>query len=93
MSTGLECLYIEWEPGKWYYVLEDYPGTKCGDWLDAATAEGPFASFEAAYEHLHANNANPGGFCREDYTAPNNPESRLGELIAEAKRPSRYARY
>lgn len=58
MSTGANCRFTEVKPGQWTYWLQDYPY--------GATEEGqtfgPFRSFSEAYEHLHANHANPGGY-------------------------------
>ena len=63
MSTGCNCLYLEIKKGEWYYVLEESDAPKnAWDWREYATACGPFATFDLAYEHLHAHHANPGGF-------------------------------
>ena len=73
MSTGLECLFVEREKGKWYYILERYDSPKgAWDWLDYADAYGPFSSEERARKHLYHNHANPGGSSmidHEDYSA------------------------
>jgi hypothetical protein len=62
MSTGLECALIEITRGKWYYILENGWEREEGEnWLEHATAYGPFASEEAADEHLTENHSNPGG--------------------------------
>ncbi len=62
MSTGLECEFIEWEAGWWYYVLQDSDCPRgAWDWREYATATGPFLTYEAAREHLSENHANPGG--------------------------------
>lgn len=58
MSTGAECRFDEVTPGQWTYWLQEWP---YGDNPDGHTY-GPFPGFERAYEHLHANHANPGGF-------------------------------
>lgn len=60
MSTGANCRYYEKTPGKWFYDLQEYPYGKTED----HDTQGPFSSFAAAYTHLHANNANPGGYNR-----------------------------
>lgn len=63
MSTGLECLFVEREDNKWYYILENYDAPKdAWSWLDYATAYGPFCSFKSAKKHLDDNHANPGGY-------------------------------
>jgi len=69
MSTNSECQFIERNPGKWFYVLEDYNAPKnAWDWKENATAYGPFSSEEKAYEHLRDNHANPGGHSVVDNT-------------------------
>lgn len=63
MSTGLECQFIESENNKWYYVLENYDAPKnAWDWLEFATAFGPFNSYKIAHSHLGNHHANPGGY-------------------------------
>lgn len=63
MSTGLECAFVEVEPGRWYYALENGFGDQHSDsWLDRADAYGPFATFEEAHSHLGDNHSNPGGY-------------------------------
>lgn len=63
MSTGLECCFVEREEGKWYYILENWSSPKgAWDWLDYATAYGPFSSEDQAELHLDRNHANPGGW-------------------------------
>lgn len=62
MSTNSECRFVETEPGKWYYILEDYNAPKnAWDWREFASAYGPFSSEEAADRHLQDHHANPGG--------------------------------
>jgi hypothetical protein len=62
VSTGLNCEFIEPVPGDWYYILEDYFAPKNSwNWLEYATAYGPFNSQEDAAEHLREHHANPGG--------------------------------
>jgi len=58
MSTGAECHFDEVTPGRWTYWLQEWP---YGDSPDGETY-GPFPTFEQAYEHLHENHANPGGY-------------------------------
>jgi hypothetical protein len=63
MSTGLECIFVEEKPGRWFYVLEDGSAPKdAWDWMDYATAYGPFKTMEAAHDHLDRHHANPGGY-------------------------------
>jgi hypothetical protein len=62
MSTGLECLFVERNIGEWYYILEHWDAPKAAfDWLDYATAYGPFNSEEKARTDLYNNHPNPGG--------------------------------
>lgn len=62
MSTGLNCTLYERRPGEWYYLLEDASSPKgAADWREHATAYGPFATEDAAFDHLAAWHANPGG--------------------------------
>ena len=63
MSSGLECVFVEVEPGKWYYLLQDGDcPAQVRDWREYATAYGPFKTHEQALRHLYANHANPGGW-------------------------------
>lgn len=63
MSTGLECVIEEKEPGRWFYVLERWDAPKnAWDWREHADTYGPFASDEAAIDHLRDNHPNPGGY-------------------------------
>lgn len=91
MSTGLECNFVEWEPGKWYYVLEDDDAPKnAWDWMEYATAYGPFSSFDAAYDHLDNNHPNPGGYSEHSYHESIKENNTLAKLIAEATIPKRH---
>ena len=72
MSTGLECDFIEYEPGKWYYILQNGSCPRdAWDWREYATAYGPFGSEDAALGHLSRNHANPGGFSSTNYSPKN----------------------
>lgn len=57
MSTLADCKFIEVEPGKWIYKIQDWP---YGEWPEYET-NGPFNSYSAAEKHLDENYANPGG--------------------------------
>ena len=57
MSTGADCQIIEKKPGQWYYKLQCYPYGATEEYHES----GPFRSEEAAEDHLHQHNANPGG--------------------------------
>jgi hypothetical protein len=47
-----ELQFVETEPGKWFYLLEDWNAPKeTWDWHEYAQAFGPFASLEAACDH------------------------------------------
>ena len=48
MSSGCECLFVQVESDKWYYVLEDY--------------NAPQATEDVALKHLDDNHSNPGGY-------------------------------
>lgn len=88
VSTGLNCWFIEPEPGRWYYLLEDWSSLKGGDdWREFATAYGPFTGFEQADTHLFDNHANPGGYSVID-NAEYKTDEVLERLIAEARSPS-----
>lgn len=84
MSTGCECLFFQWEPDEWYYLLEDYNAPKNSwDWRGHATCYGPFGSKDAAVAHLDANHANPGGWSTD--TSPNKDNPVLQRHVQEAK--------
>ena len=90
MSTGLNCLIIEVEPGAWYYLLEEGNAPKnAWDWREFATAYGPFGDVKQAQTHLTEEHANPGGW----WVDPYKPERKLDEVlagkIAEAINPNR----
>lgn len=94
MSTNSECAFIEVAKGKWYYLLEDYDAPKnAWDWRDHASAYGPFATEEAADQHLRDNHANPGG----SWTRPlpegvdaldMSKDETLAKLIQSARAPT-----
>jgi len=82
MSTGLECAFIEVEPGRWYYLLEDWDAPKLAfDWREYATAYGPFDSEEKGIEHLDDNHPNPGGWSSRPYQPGFEPDEVLARLI------------
>jgi hypothetical protein len=63
MSTGLNCNIVQASQTEWFYVLEERGAPKnAWDWRDFAHAYGPFASQDAAVEHLGNNHGNPGGW-------------------------------
>jgi hypothetical protein len=87
MSTGLECSFIELANGEHYYLLErgDAP-RNAWDWREYADAFGPFASFDAAYQHLSDNHCNPGGYSSGG--APiETPDEVLQRLLDNAEKP------
>lgn len=68
MSTGLECEFIEYEPGRWYYILQNWDCPRmCWDWHEYATAYGPFTTEEEADQHLRDTQPNPGGSSTQAY--------------------------
>lgn len=91
MSTGCNCLFVQVEAEKWYYVLEHGSAPKnAWDWREYSTAYGPFSTEEVAHQHLHDNHANPGG--AEICPLPDGvvkldieKDSTLKELIENAK--------
>jgi hypothetical protein len=91
-STGLECQFIEYKPGVWYYLLENWDSPKGGwDWRESATAYGPFPTWEEGREHLHENHANPGGSSRIT-NAELRPDEVLDNAIAHAQNPKKSLR-
>lgn len=87
MSTGLNCEFVEVEPGKWYYLLEDGSAPKMAwDWREFAHAYGPFSLYDEASEHLRRHHANPGGSLTIPYVGGASPDGVLAGLIAEATR-------
>lgn len=87
MSTGLELAYIEPKPGEWYYVLEDWSASRGAfDWRDFATCHGPFKDQDEAQQHMHANNANTGGFFMVEHANFEMDET-YEKLISSAHKP------
>ena len=92
MSTNVNCLFIEIEPAKWYYILEDYNAPKNSwDWREYASATGPFKTEETAHTHLRNNHCNPGGSGVQEYKEPIDLEKDtvLKELIEKAEDPNK----
>ena len=86
MSTGCECAHIEVEPGRWYYLLEDYMAPKnAWDWREYASCWGPFPSEEASHEHRRRHHANPGGYSTSPYREGFELDDVLAALLAEAR--------
>ncbi len=93
MSTGLECDFIEWEPNKWFYALQDWSCPRgAWDWREYATAYGPFTTYEAARKHLRDNHANPGGHSICAYSDEQAKDEVLAKLIAGAT-PAEHRRW
>ncbi len=92
-STGLECQFIEYKPGQWYYLLENWNSPKgAWDWREFAFAYGPFSSYKAAREHLADYHANPGGSSTLEYAPEHAEDDVLKKLIADAPRHTKTAR-
>jgi hypothetical protein len=101
MSTGLECLILQVETNRWYYILEDWGAPKgAWDWRENAGAYGPFTTAAAAKEHLRRFQANPGSYSidalptgvdRLHYDDPNHPDydQVLANLVCKAPRHTR----
>jgi hypothetical protein len=85
MSTGLECNFVEVEPNKWYYLLQQSNcPVQCWDWREHADCYGPFTTFDLAQRHLDDNHANPGGYSREPYSPERKLDGVMQRLIAAA---------
>ena len=94
MSTGLECEFVEYTPGTWYYVLQyKFPSAQEEDWWDYAHAFGPFASYDAAWDHLRRTQPNPGGHLYSEYDPQYMGLETLRNLIAEAEDPQQDPRF
>ncbi|WP_159848549.1 hypothetical protein [Nocardia sp. CY41] len=88
MSTNLACEFIEVQPGRWYYLLENWDAPQSAfDWREYATAYGPFSSMAATDAHLSANHPNPGGMAVSRYEPGFEPDKVLAALIAKAEPP------
>ncbi|MCU0951150.1 MAG: hypothetical protein MUC68_08795 [Burkholderiaceae bacterium] len=95
MSTSLECQIIEIRPGAWYYLAE--PAMARGltyDWREQSRATGPFASSDAAAEHIQQHYADagehwivalPDGVAQRDLSSPAN--AWLKRVIDAARAP------
>ena len=80
MSSGLNCHFLENEPGKWYYLLEQWNAPKTAwDWRENADCYGPFPTFEKAHEHLGRHHSNPGGY----FKSPHDPNAKPSKVIEE----------
>lgn len=68
VKSGLNCDFIEVQPGEWYYILENWDAPNYAwNWREYATAYGPFTTQENASDHLDDNHANPGGYREHPY--------------------------
>lgn len=88
MSLQRECAFIEPEPNKWYYLIDNSNIAHQWDWRENAECFGPFPSEEAANNHLSRTQANPGG----SWTTPHSeykPDDVLSAAIARAESPNR----
>ena len=85
-SSGLNCELVEWMPGRWYYLLEDYGSPKgAWDWRENSTAYGPFHSQDEAVDHLQQNHSNPGGWSVAEYEERLHKDEVLQGLIEKAQ--------
>lgn len=88
MSTGLECLLFESQPGSWYYLLQDCDcPVGAWDWREYASCTGPFTSEDGAFAHLRAYHANPGGHCSRPFDPARGEDPVLGRHARQAHRP------
>lgn len=85
MSTGLECEFIETEPGKWYYLLQNGDCPVMAPWREHCTAYGPFDDYDRAHKHLHRHHANPGGQMVTAYQEGYEPDEALKGLLESAR--------
>ena len=82
MSTGLNCLFQEVAPGKWFYILESgFAPKNAWDWREYAHAYGPFRSLERAEQHLSDTQPNPGGWNINEYKDGYKPDAVMSSLI------------
>jgi hypothetical protein len=95
MSTNSECHFYQIKNEQWFYVLEDdcFDDEECWNWLDNATAYGPFVTENDAQKHLEKHHSNPGGSHTfpltdgvNEFDFSNNHQ--LAELIKAATSPS-----
>lgn len=87
MSSGLECVFFEPEPAKWYYALQDDTcPVGAWDWREYASCYGPFPSKESADRHLSDNHCNPGAFFTDAHSGFRMDKT-YEKLIKEAVRP------
>lgn len=70
MSTGADCYFIEPEPDKWYYKIQQYPYGATEEY----DTEGPFSTLDKAEKHLQMNYANPGGWSVHPFAAEQQKE-------------------
>lgn len=85
MSTGCECNIVEVEPGKWYYIIEDYQAPKNSwDWREFATMWGPFESEDKAYLSCRDTHGNPGGYTLTRHVEYK-PDKTAEKLLVECK--------
>jgi hypothetical protein len=88
VSTGLACAFVEFQPQRWYYLLEEDDAPACSwDWREHAEAFGPFATQDAAVQHLSDNHPNPGGWSTEPYSDTLTQDEILCAAITNAQAP------
>lgn len=88
MSTNQNCEFVEFEPGQWIYILENYSAPKnAWDWREHATSYGPFSSYETASAHLLRWHANPGGATINRFASVKRrpPDETLRHLVRDAR--------
>lgn len=93
MSSGLECTFIEEAEGVVWYVLQDYDcPVGAWDWMEYASAYGPFTTQTLAEAHLDRNHANPGGWNETSYKHGWKPDANFERLKVEAAERAKLAR-
>jgi hypothetical protein len=88
-STGQECEFFKARNGKWYMGLSDYPpedDEEMDYWDPEYDYYGPFSDFDSAYDFLHRNFANPGGFTKDPSGRRPPPKKLQRGRYASAKR-------
>lgn len=92
MSTGLELLFIEAQPGRWYWIQQSgWCPVQCWDWMEEdPMVVGPFPSEDAAYTHHSRHQANAGGHSVQPYDKEACETGRIKNALARAIPPHEF---
>jgi hypothetical protein len=88
MSVCRNCEFFEYQPGSWYYIVENTNSPKnCWDWTEPEYSEvcGPFRSQDEAHTHLHENHANPGGYYNYPHEEVKENQERFDKYVKRAR--------